>query len=34
MIQIMLEREPLEKLTKINEFSAYKHINFGNVWIQ
>ena len=30
---IMLEREPLEKLTKENELVAFKHMDFGNVWI-
>ena len=29
-----LEREPLEKICKMNQLNAYKHKGFGNVWIQ
>ena len=28
-----LEKEPLEKVTKMNELLAYKHQGFGNAWI-
>ena len=31
---IMLERDPLEKLSKLGELMAYKHDDFGNAWIQ
>ena len=28
-----LEKELLEKVTKMNELLAYKHKDFGNAWI-
>ena len=32
--ETIMEREPLEKISAMNELMAYKHSGFGNAWIQ